>query len=110
MVEQWSKKRKTDGTSLQEHILHLSETDIVTIRLRMTHGPDHEFEEWLTDPERLKHYIDVFNQPSSSIQPLHATFVQRNGKAIKVDVSKGTKNNLQLNELLSYLNMNTEQQ
>jgi hypothetical protein len=75
----------------------------------MTHGPDPEFEEWLTDPDRLKHYnIDVFNQPSSSIQPLQAIFVQRNGKAIKVDVSDGTQNNLQLNELLSYLKINPD--
>lgn len=105
VAKQWSKKRKTNSTSLPEYTSPSSETDIVTIRLRMTHGPDHEFEEWLTDPEQLKHYIDVFNKPSSSIQPLQAVFVQRNGKAIKVDVSEGTQDNLQLNELLSYLHI-----
>jgi len=96
----WSKKHSTNSTSSQEHP---SESKIVAIRLRMTHGDDPEFEEWLTEPDRLKHYIDVFNQPSSSIQPLSAIFVQRNGKEIKVDVSKGSQNNLQLDELLSYL-------
>lgn len=81
-----------------------SETDIVAIRLRMTHGPDHEFVEWLTDPDRLKAYIDAFNRPSSSIKPLQAIFVQRNDKSLLVGVSEGTQNNLQLNELLGYLN------
>lgn len=99
----WREKHTTHDTSSQRDISQTSESDIVAIRLRMTHGPDHEFEEWLTDPDRLKHYIDVFNEPSSLTQPLYAIFVQRNGKALKVDVSKGTQNNLQLNELLSYL-------
>jgi len=105
VAKQWSKKRKPNSTNLPERASSSSETDIVTIRLRMTHGPDHEFEEWLTDPEQLKRYIDVFNKPSSSIQPLQAVFVQRNGKALKVDVSEGTQDNLQLNELLSYLHI-----
>jgi len=75
----------------------------------MAHGPDHQFEEWLTDLDRLKYYIDAFNQPSSTVLPLKAIFVQRNGKEIPVDVLKGTQNNPQLDELLSYLNINSEQ-
>jgi hypothetical protein len=98
----WSKKH---SASSQGPPSPPSELEIVAIRLRMTHGDNPEFEEWLTDPDRLKHYIDVFNQPSSSIQPLQAIFVQRNGNEIKVDVSKGTQNNLQLDELLSYLSI-----
>jgi hypothetical protein len=107
VMKQWSTKHATDSTSSQGRSSQPSETDIVAIHLRMTHGPDHEFEEWLTDPDRLKHYIDVFNQPSSSIQPLQAIFVQRNGKALKADVSKGTQNNFQLDVLLSYLNIDS---
>jgi hypothetical protein len=80
---------------------HPSETDIVAIRLRMTQGPDHEFVEWLTDPDRLKVYIDAFK--SSSIKPLQAIFVQRNNKALPVDVLEGAQNNLALDALLSYL-------
>jgi hypothetical protein len=106
----WSKKPSTDSASSQKNSSKPSETDIIAIHLRMTHGPDHEFEEWLTDPDRLKQYIDVFNQPSSSIQPLQAIFVQRIGKAIKVDVSKGTQNNLPLSEVLSYLHIDLAQQ
>ena len=56
---------------------------------------------------RLKHYIDAFNRlMSSSIRNLlYAIFVQRNGKTLRVGVSKGTQNNLQLDELLGYLNI-----
>src|SRR5437667_2200729 len=79
----WREKHTTHDTSSQRDASQTSELDIVAVRLRMTHGPDHEFEEWLTDPDRLKHYIDVFNEPSSLIQPLYAIFVQRNGKALK---------------------------
>jgi len=99
----WSKKQNTNSTNLQERSSQLSQTEIVAIRLRMAHGDDPEFEEWLTDPDRLKHYIDIFNQPSNSSQPLYVIFVQRNGKEIKVDVSKGSQDNLQLEELISYL-------
>lgn len=107
VAKQWSKKHDTKNASSHKSPSQPSETDIVAIRLRMTHGNDPEFEEWLTEPDRLKHYIDVFNQPSGSIQPLYAIFVQRNGKAIKVDVSKGAQDNPQLNELLSYLNIDS---
>jgi hypothetical protein len=74
----------------------------------MTHCPDHSFEEWLTNPERLKHYIDVFLDPTSSIKPLQVIFVERNGMRHFIDVSKGSSNNFQLNELLSYLHIDTE--
>ena len=110
VAKQWSEKRSANPVSSQESSSQPSGSDFVAIHLRMTHGPDHEFEEWLTSPDRLKHYIDVFNQPSSSIQPLHAIFVQRNGKAYKVDVSKGTQNNPQLDELLSYLKSDSAEQ
>lgn len=100
----WKEWRLHHAPSLQG-ASQTSETDIVAIRLRMTHGPDHAFVEWLTDPDRLKHYIDAFSQPSSSIKPLQAIFVQRNDKALLVDVLEGVQNNLPLNELLSYLNI-----
>lgn len=107
------RRRRERSTTHHAHIQQspsqTSELDIVAIRLRMTHGPDHRFKEWLTDPDRFKHYIDVFNQPSSSILPLKAIFVQRNGKELSVDVSKGTQNNPQLDELLSHLNIDSEQ-
>jgi hypothetical protein len=109
IAKQWSKRHSTNRANPMEHTSQLSETDIVSVRLRMTHGDDPEFEEWLTDPDRLRHYIDVFNQPSSPIQPLYAIFVQRSGKEIKVDVSRGAQNNLQLDELLNYLNADPAQ-
>lgn len=99
----WREWRTAHDATPQRGVPQVSETDIVAIRLLMTNGSRHTFEEWLTDPDRLKHYIDVFNQPSSSIQPLQASFVQRNGEALRVDVSRGAQNNLQLDELLSYL-------
>jgi tetratricopeptide (TPR) repeat protein len=105
----WRERSTTNDAHPHQVASQSSETDIVAIRLRMTHGPDHQFEEWLTDPDKLKHYIDVFNQPSSTILPLKVVFVQRNGKELSVDVLKGTQNNPQLDELLSYLNTNSEQ-
>ena len=71
----------------------------------MTDGTEHKFQQWLTDPARLKHYIDTFLQPSTSVKPVEAVFVQKNGNSIVVDVSEGAQNNFQLNELLSYLNI-----
>lgn len=101
----WKEWRTIHHTPTIQGPSQATETDIVAIRLRMTHGPDHEFVEWLTDPDRLKHYIDAFNQSSSSLKPLQAIFVQRNDKALLVDVSDGVQNNLPLDVLLSYLNI-----
>lgn len=105
----WREWRTTHHTPTLQGTSQTSETDIVAIRLRMTHGPDHEFVEWLTDPDRLKTYIDAFNQPSSSIKPLEAIFVQRNDKVLPVDVVEGVQNNLPLDALLSYLNIGPKQ-
>jgi hypothetical protein len=101
----WRERSTTNDAHSYQVASRSSETDIVAIRLRMTHGPDHEFEEWLTEPDKLKHYIDVFNQPGTTILPLKVVFVQRNGTGLPVDVLKGTQNNPQLDELLSYLHI-----
>ena len=83
--------------------LSSKESDIVAVRLKMTDGTEATFQEWLTEPDKLKQYIDVFSQPNSSIKPLQAIFVMRNGRQIVVDVSTGAEQNIQLDELLSYL-------
>jgi len=81
----------------------------MAIRLQMTDGTEAMFQEWLTDPGRLKHYIDIFVQPSTSAKPVEVVFALKNGKTLVVDVSEGAQNNLQLNELLSYLNIDSVQ-
>lgn len=83
--------------------LSSKEPDIVAVHLKMTDGAEATFQEWLTDPDKLKQYINVFSQLDSSIKPLQAIFVTRNGKQIVVDVSSGEEQNTQLDELLSYL-------
>jgi len=98
----WSKKHAMPNADANSGS---SESEIVAIRILMTDGTQPNFEEWLNDPARLKHYIDIFNQPSSSVKPLRAIFVLRKGNPLIVDVSESTQNNLQLNELLSYLNI-----
>lgn len=104
----WRERRTTTHyIQPQQGTSHLSGTDIVAIRLRMTQGPDHEFVEWLTDRDRLKAYIEAFK--SNSIKPLQAIFVQRNNKALPVDVLEGAQNNLALDALLSYLNIDSKQ-
>lgn len=104
----WREWHTTPHTHPQQGTSHLSATDIVAIRLRMTQGPDHEFVEWLTDPDRLKVYIEAFKE--SSIKPLQAIFVQRNDKALPVDVLEGAQNNRALDTLLSYLKTDSAQQ
>jgi hypothetical protein len=91
----WSKTQST------------AEPDIIAIRLQMTDRTQHRFEEWLTDPDRLKQYIDVFNQPSSSVKPLQAIFVLKKDGPIIIDVSEGAQSNLQLDEVLSYLHVDS---
>lgn len=91
----WSKIQSTAGP------------DIIAIRLQMTDRTQHRFVEWLTDPDRLKQYIDVFNQPSSSVKPLQAIFVLKKDGPIIIDVSEGAQSNLQLDEILSYLHIDS---
>ncbi|HJT57041.1 MAG TPA: hypothetical protein VJ761_11140, partial [Ktedonobacteraceae bacterium] len=86
------------------------ESEIVAIRLRMTDGTEAMFQEWLTDPARLKHYINIFLQPSTSAKPVEVIFALKNGKSIIVDVSGDAQNNLQLDELLGYLHIDPAQE
>ncbi len=81
----------------------------MAIRLLKTDGTQHKFDEWLTDPDRLKNYIDVFNQQSSSIKPLQVIFVLKNDGPVIVDMSEGTQNTLALDALLSYLHIDSKQ-
>ena len=108
--EWWSKRHSARDVSSPPRSSQRSEPDILAIRLQMTDGTGATFQEWLTDPARLKRFIDTFLQPSASVKPLQVVFVLMQSKTIVVDVSKGEQRSLQLNELLSYLNTNSAEQ
>lgn len=105
--KQWSRKHSMSSQVISSQP---PDSDIVAIRLLMMDGTHHRFEEWLTEPARLKHYIDVFNQSASAVKPLQAVFVLKKDGPVIVDVSEGTQNNLPLNEALSYLHIDPAQQ
>src|SRR5260370_42318324 len=109
IARRWKEKRAKHNTQLQIDTTQTSESEIMAIRLQMTDGTEAMFQEWLTDPGRLKHYIDIFFQPSTFAKPVEVVFALKNGKTLVVDVSEGAQNNLQLNELLSYLNIDSVQ-
>jgi len=81
----------------------------VVIHLLQTDGTQRIFDEWLTDPDWLKYYIGVFNQPSSSVKPLQAIFVLKNYGPFILYNSEGTQNNLALHALLSYVHSDSKQ-
>lgn len=99
----WRKNHSTQSTNPNTISSLITDSNIVAIRLQMTDGTEAIFEEWLTDPDRLRHYIDVFHQPSASVKPLQVIFVLKQNKRIIVDVSEGAQQNIQLNEVLNYL-------
>jgi uncharacterized protein YjbI with pentapeptide repeats len=106
----WSKKSSTNAASPQGTPSQSAGPDIVAIRLQMSDRTEAAFQEWLTDPDRLKHYIDIFKQPSPSAKPVQVAFALKSGDTIFVDATEGAHNNLQLNEVLSYLHIDPEQQ
>ena len=63
------------------------------------------FEEWVKDSASLKHYVEAFSDPSSSLLPVQVVFVQASGKEIRIDVSKGVQSNVPLDEVLKYLDV-----
>jgi hypothetical protein len=106
----WPKKGDTNTASSQGRPSQPSEPDIVAVRLQMTDRTEATFPEWITDPARLKHYIDIFLQPSPSAKPVQVAFALKGGDTIFIDVTEGAQNNLQLNEVLSYLHIDPAQQ
>lgn len=105
VVERRWRERRAKLQANPQHVPPVtSKSEIVHIRLNMSDGTRPAFKKWLDDPDALKTYIDAFNDPSSSVKPLQAVFVPIQGRPLVVDVSKGTKDNLQLEVLLSYLN------
>jgi hypothetical protein len=105
----WREMSTTNDAHLSQIGPQPSETDIARIRLRMTHGPDRELEEWLTEPVEVKKHIDTFNQPGTTTLPLKVVFVLKNGEEIPVDVLHGTHNNPLLDLMLSRLKINPVQ-
>lgn len=79
------------------------ESEIVEILLVMDDGSNHTFKRWVSDPDELRKYIDAFSDPSSKIKPLQVVFRKREGRALVVDATKGTKDNKPLDVILGYL-------
>ena len=69
----------------------------------MDDGSHHSFQQWVTDPDALRTYIDAFSDPTSKVKPLQVLFRKREGRSLVVDVTEGGKDNRQLNVVLSYL-------
>lgn len=80
-----------------------SDKEIVEILLVMDDGSQHEFKRWISEPNALKAYIDVFSDPTSKVKPLQVVFRKLGGRALVVDVTKEGKDNKQFNAILGYL-------
>jgi hypothetical protein len=109
IAKSWKKTHQARQAELAQQFPQPSKTDIYAIRLRMTDGRERTLQKWLTEPDELKHFIDVFNQPSSQMKPTEVVFVLWNREIVVVDVTSGAQGNLQLDEMLKYLKIDPEE-
>jgi len=103
IAKSWSKTHQMRKASPSQPFPQSGKTEIYAIRVRMTDGRERTMQQWLTEPDELKRFIDVFNQPSSQLKPTEVVFVLWNRDTIVVDVTEGTPGNLQLDEMLRLL-------
>jgi len=107
IMKSWSKTHRASSAGVPQRFPQPGKTDIYAIRVRMTDGRERTMQQWLNEPDELKRFIDVFLQSSSQMKPTEVIFVLWNRDTIVVDVTQGTQANLQLNEMLKYLKIDS---
>ncbi len=109
VAKRWEKTHQARKASPPQRFPQPEKTDIYAIRLRWTDGRQRDTpQKWLTEPDELKHFINVFQEPSSQLKPTEVVFVLWNREIYVVDVTKGTQGNLQLDEMLKRLKIDSE--
>jgi len=109
VLKRWEETYRTRKTKPSQPFPQPGKTDIYAIRLRMTGGKELTMQKWLIEPDELKHFIDVFNQPSSNVKPTEVVFVLWNRDIMVVDVTQGAQGNPQLDEMLKHLKIDPEE-
>jgi hypothetical protein len=77
--------------------------EVKEIRIEMSDRTWVQFNSWLTNPDTIRNYLDVFNLPSESPKPVRVVFVLKNGTKAQLIISSGPESKQHLDKFLKFL-------
>lgn len=105
IVDMRSKKFTRRKTNKAKKSISRGLDEIEAIRLHMNDGSYIVFESWLTEPEKVKSFIEAFHSSSTSPKPVRVVFFLKNRTRLTVDVSENTASQQELDNLIKYLTL-----
>lgn len=103
VIDMWSRKAKERSTGKTPVDEKTAWNEVKSIRILMSDGNWVRFDSWLTDPNKLKSFLEVAQLPSISPRPLLVWFLLENGSRVQLAVSSDLVNNQQIENLINIL-------
>lgn len=103
VIDMWSRKAKERGTGKTRVDEKTAWNEVKNIRILMSDGNWVGFDSWLTDPNKLKSFLEVAQLPSHSPRPLLVWFLLENGSRVQLAISSDPVNNQQIENLINIL-------
>ncbi len=108
VADLWSRKIKEKEATKDKQSASTGLDEVKKIRIQMSDGTQVEFESWLTDPEKLKRFIQTFLSSSQSPKPLWVRFYLKNHTGATLYLSDTPESQRQLEELIQLLKLESK--
>ena len=105
VIDMWSRKAKERSTSKAKTNKRTAWNEVKSIRILMSDGNWVRFDSWLTDPNKLKSFLDVAQLPSNSPRPLLVWFLLENGSRVQLAVSSDPVHSQQIEDFINILTL-----
>ncbi|HYT45632.1 MAG TPA: hypothetical protein VEP90_25125, partial [Methylomirabilota bacterium] len=79
--------------------------EVKCIRILMSDGNWVRFDSWLTNPNKLKSFLEVAQLPSNSPKPLLVWFLLENGSRVQLVVSSDPVQSQQIEDFINILTL-----
>src|SRR5258708_14797958 len=105
VTDMWSRKAKERSTSKTRIDERTAWNEVRSIRILMSDGNWVRFDSWLTDPNKLKSFLEIAQLPYTSPRPLLVWFLLENGSRIQLAVSSDPVQSQQIEDFITILRL-----
>jgi hypothetical protein len=105
VIDMWSRKAKERSTSKARVDEKTAWNEVKSIRILMSDGNWVQFDSWLTDPNKLKSFLEVAQLPSNSPRPLLVWFLLENGSRVQLAISSDPIQSQQIEDFINILRL-----
>ena len=105
VIDMWLRKTKERSTSKTRVDERSAWNEVKCIRILMSDGNWVRFDSWLTNPNKLKSFLEVAQLPSNSPKPLLVWFLLENGSRVQLVVSSDPVQSQQIEDFINILTL-----